>query len=277
MYPETDSAAQSLVLTVKGECTRVVRAGDPGACAVLLLHGWGGSAYNYRSVLPLLTAAGLQGIAPDLRGHGGSDKPRDPKLYTAAAMANRVAAVADAMDLRPGVVVGQSLGGAIVMDLARLRPDLVPAAVLLTPVGFSQLKRVETFRRLRVWNWAPRQARRWMVRLVLRRVYGQRRRWTEEDVEEYLAPLRDRAAVAALMSLVRSFDFAPRDPFDIPLPRERMALLFGALDGFIPWSQAGTRVAAFPGAHVHVLSGVGHLPAEEAPDEVLRAIHEVSG
>ena len=52
-----------------------LREGDPAAPVVLLMHGEPSWSYLYRKMIPVLTAAGLQIVAPDLVGFGRSDKP----------------------------------------------------------------------------------------------------------------------------------------------------------------------------------------------------------
>jgi haloalkane dehalogenase len=49
---------------------------------VLLLHGEPSWSFLYRHMVPVLTAAGLRAIAPDLVGFGRSDKPTLRSEYT---------------------------------------------------------------------------------------------------------------------------------------------------------------------------------------------------
>ena len=43
---------------------------------IILIHGFPELAYSWRHQLPALAGAGYRAIAPDMRGYGGSDKPR---------------------------------------------------------------------------------------------------------------------------------------------------------------------------------------------------------
>ena len=61
-----------------------VREGDPSAPVVLLMHGEPSWSYLYRTMIPVLTGAGLQIVAPDLVGFGRSDKPTERSDYTFA-------------------------------------------------------------------------------------------------------------------------------------------------------------------------------------------------
>src|ERR1700722_11734979 len=61
-----------------------LREGDPAAPVVLLLHGEPSWSYLYRTMIPALTAVGLQVLAPALGGFGRSDKPSERSDYTYA-------------------------------------------------------------------------------------------------------------------------------------------------------------------------------------------------
>src|ERR1700677_742887 len=58
-----------------------VREGDPGAPVVLLLHGEPSWCYLYRTMIPVLTAAGLKGVAHALFAFGRSEKPTERSNY----------------------------------------------------------------------------------------------------------------------------------------------------------------------------------------------------
>jgi pimeloyl-ACP methyl ester carboxylesterase len=189
---------------------------------------------------------------------------------------DQVVALLDRLGVTPAVVVGQSIGGAITLDLAARRPDLVPAAVLLSSIGFTHLRRVDVLRQVRVWRWGRPRAHRWVISLVMHRIYGVRRRWTAHDVDAYLEPLRDRDSVAALVSMIRSFDFTLRDPARTAHLGNRLHLVFGELDRPVPCREALVHARRFANARITVLGGVGHVPAEEAPDEVIAFIKEVA-
>ena len=51
---------------------------------VLLLHGFPECWVSWRNQMPALAAAGFRAVAPDLRGYGKSDKPRDLDAYRSA-------------------------------------------------------------------------------------------------------------------------------------------------------------------------------------------------
>jgi pimeloyl-ACP methyl ester carboxylesterase len=77
------------------------------------------------------------------------------------------------------------------------------------------------------------------------------------------------------MQSAREFDFTPRDPKVLQLASP-LVIRFGELDGLIPHSMAVQHAHLFRGADVAVLRGVGHVPAEEVPDEAAALIAGVA-
>lgn len=97
---------------------------------VLLMHGEPSWCYLYRTMIPVLTAAGLRCVAPDLVGFGRSDKPADRSDYSYARhVAWMRAALFDALDLNGITLVGQDWGGLIGLRLLAEHPERFDRAV----------------------------------------------------------------------------------------------------------------------------------------------------
>src|SRR5580700_12244304 len=95
-----------------------LREGDPDAPVVLLLHGEPSWSYLYRKMIPVLTAEGLQIVAPDLVGFGRSDKPSQRGDYTYARHVEWMrAALFDEIGLSGATLVGQDWGGLVGLRL----------------------------------------------------------------------------------------------------------------------------------------------------------------
>jgi haloalkane dehalogenase len=106
-----------------------VTAGPADGPVALLLHGEPTWSFLYRTVLPVLAAAGIRSVAPDLIGFGRSDKP-PATAHTYAAHVEWVRAlVFDELDLRDVTVVGQDWGGLIGLRLAAEHPGRVARIV----------------------------------------------------------------------------------------------------------------------------------------------------
>ncbi len=106
-----------------------VEMGDPNGAPILLLHGFTDSARSWSLTAPYL-ATGFRVIAPDLRGHGNSDKPEG--CYTIPEMANDVRFLIELLGAAPTHVVGHSLGGRLAQAIAERWPGIVGKVVLMS-------------------------------------------------------------------------------------------------------------------------------------------------
>ena len=102
------------------------------AAPVLLLHGLGGSAartWRDNGWLDLLADAGRTTVAPDLLGHGSTERPHDPRAYE--ALEDLVEAKLDeAVGDQQVDAIGFSLGARTLLVLAGRRPDRFGRLVL---------------------------------------------------------------------------------------------------------------------------------------------------
>jgi pimeloyl-ACP methyl ester carboxylesterase len=104
------------------------RLGDASGPVVLLVHGFGSSRnQNWKSTgwYSTLGEAGFAMLTMDCRGHGESDKPRDPAAYGHERMAQDAIAVLDAAGVERALVCGYSMGGFIALRLTAAWPHRV--------------------------------------------------------------------------------------------------------------------------------------------------------
>ncbi len=98
---------------------------------VLAMHGEPSWSYLYRKIIPLLTAAGLRVIAPDLVGFGKSDKPSEKSDYTYTRhVAWMQEAIIDHLDLQNATFFGQDWGGLVGLRLVAANPDRFARVVI---------------------------------------------------------------------------------------------------------------------------------------------------
>src|SRR3954467_1150912 len=110
------------------------RTGGDGPLLVLI-HGITSSSASWETVLPGL-AERFTIIAPDLLGHGQSDKPSGD--YSLGSHACLVRDLMLALGHDQGTVVGPSLGGGIAMQVAYQFPELVGRLVLVSSGGLGR-------------------------------------------------------------------------------------------------------------------------------------------
>lgn len=113
------------------DSTRIAFDVSGAGTPILLLHGGGGSRADWHTggYVALLKDE-FTVIALDLRGHGESDKPRDPACYSTLKMGQDILAVADAFGVERFILCGYSFGGNVSRYLAA-SSDRVAKLVML--------------------------------------------------------------------------------------------------------------------------------------------------
>lgn len=110
---------------------------------ILLVHGWMGSSYHWRKVMPLL-AAHHRVVAIDARGYGESDKPYEG--YDGRTIAEDLRQVSAALGLVRPIVVGHDMGALPAFLLAAESPESVSGLVYVDePLPGYNLDRFTAF------------------------------------------------------------------------------------------------------------------------------------
>jgi pimeloyl-ACP methyl ester carboxylesterase len=250
----------------------LVGGAGPG---VVLVHGLGGAAENWRPIAPAL-AAGRRVIVPDLPGHGGSSPL--PAAPTLDPYAEAVHTVLEAEEALPAVWVGHSLGSPIALRAAIRRPEAVRGIVLAAGAGISSslptgqlvvslLSVLEPGKLV-----APYRHRLSRSRLGRELTFGW---WAVADP----ARLDPEVAEAFLAGPAAHTDTASAGKALVTLdPREELGLvtcpclcLWGANDNWVPLRD-GMEYARRLRAPLRTIADCGHLLIGERPDAVLDAI-----
>jgi len=114
---------------------------------VVMIHGLGGTLFNYRYALIDRLSADYRVIAVDRPGSGYSERPADASA-TLGAQAQTLAAFIRALKLDKPLLVGHSLGGALSLAIALGHPDCAGALALIAPLTHAQGDVPEAFRGL---------------------------------------------------------------------------------------------------------------------------------
>lgn len=103
-----------------------------GSPAIVFVHGWSCDRSYWRAQIEHF-AKSHRVVAVDLGGHGESGLGR--KEWTMAAFGADVRAVLEALDIRGAVLVGHSMGGPVILEVAKLAPERVAALVPVDTLG----------------------------------------------------------------------------------------------------------------------------------------------
>ena len=246
---------------------------------VLLIHGMGGSSDSWREVVPELSRK-YRVIAPDLLGHGQSDKPRGD--YSLGAFAVWLRDFLDALGIRKATLIGHSLGGGIVMQFAHQHRDYCRRLVLISSGGLGS----DVGRLLRMLSLPGAEL---VLPLIASRpaiaVGNALQARSSHDVSRFSETWRAQAALSnrdnrraflrTLRSVVdhrgQSVCALNRLHFNTDLPA---LIISGEQDRVIPVAHARAAHEALPNSRLHILPGVWHHPHVERPITVATLIDD---
>jgi pimeloyl-ACP methyl ester carboxylesterase len=248
-------------------------AGEP----LVLLHGIG---HHWRAWEPVLDrlAKAHDVIALDLPGFGQSPYPDGGMSYGMPQLVESVAHFFTRLGLDRPHVAGNSLGGAIALELAAA--GHVASATALSPAGFCtprQLRRAVTVLRAhRVVAMLPEPVTRRALAMAPMRALSFGMLLARPDrisVEAAVADtraLRNARAFAAVARAGRGYLFtgAPTVPITIA---------WGTRDRILPYRQAALARQNLPQARHVDLAGCGHVPMHDDPDLVASVILDTTG
>jgi len=279
MFPAGDVAYRvSFPVLSSGTKIRVVERGGRTLPPVLLVHGWGCSAFVFRRNMPALADAGFRAIAVDLKGHGLSDKPIASHEYTIDSLVEHLLEILDVLGLERPALAGHSLGGSLIYHFASKYPHRARCLGMLSPVGLTGVPRMRIYRSLTPKVLTPLLRKikpRLVVRLALKRVYGKRGHFTERDVEEFVAPSQFPEFSVAMRELLHTYDWTaakhrPLSVVDLPAVG-----VWGSLDHMMPHDGMTIYRPLIPRIALSVIPDAGHLITEETPHEVNNALLEM--
>ncbi len=111
-----------------------------GELWVVLIHGQLMPRRMHQPLAMALAAQGLHVVTIDLLGHGRSDRPADPLVYSMTAFAEQVVALLNHLGAEQAVVGGTSLGANVSLEVAAIAPERVRGLILEMPVLHNALE-----------------------------------------------------------------------------------------------------------------------------------------
>ncbi len=247
---------------------------------LVLLHGLGGSAFDWRHNLDALAAAGHRVLAFDLLGAGLSDKPTPTgDDYSLRAQAELVVAALRVLGIGRAVFAGNSYGGGVALLVAQLFPDCVDGLILIDSVCYRQ--DLPEFVRLFRIPFLPHIVAgmiptRPITQAVLWTVFGDAHAVDDQLVRDYAMEVDIPGRKTGLVYTARDLIPADAEVFEQGIRRIKAPaqILWGALDTVIPPANAYRLHRDLAGSHLRVFARLGHVPHQESPAEVNRIMIE---
>lgn len=249
---------------------------------VVLLHGFGTHHFTWRHVGPALARAGVVAWAPDLLGHGESDRPADAE-FGVAAQAEALQRALGALRLGAVTLVGLDFGAAVAMRLAATHRERVAQLILVNPMTARALPSPDVAA-------MPADAARLALRLgqgvlgaapLVEALLARQWRTPEHSppaalVARCLAPFAGRDGARHLLALGAALDKADLegvDPGSITCP---VLVVRGELERWVDADDVTALAASFPAGRLEVVPGAGRLVPEDAPDWLAERIVTVA-
>ncbi len=240
------------------------KIGEGLGAPVVFIHGFGGRRESW-SDLQQRVSKYAQTIAFDLPGHGQSIDYPDfgpPKVAARAIIAEL-----QCMGHNKVHVIGHSMGGAVSSLIALFQPELVASLTLLAPGGFGDEINVVAL------NQIPDAATPDQLAIAMKCFFGPGTELESEAFDALFDVMQLPGARQALRHIANivfkggvqgTLPLADLGQLGIPID-----VIWGTLDEIIPAHHAN---GLPPGFNTHIYSGIGHMLAEEIPDEVERLI-----
>jgi len=253
---------------------------------VVLIHGIGDNSSTWEPIMTRL-ASKYTVIAPDMLGHGFSDKPRAD--YSVAAFANGVRDLLWVLGHERVTVVGHSLGGGVAMQFCYQYPSMVSRLVLVSTGGVTR----EVSPALRVATLPGASQALALLRLPgamsavdsatralaasptlpgpFESLSPSRHLLDRTDLLRILRDLSPRDARAAFGRTLRSVvdwrgqhvSMLDRSYLTANIP---VLIAWGTDDTVIPYRHAEIAHAAISGSVLETFDGAGHFPFRDEPN-----------
>jgi pimeloyl-ACP methyl ester carboxylesterase len=242
--------------------------------ALLAIHGIG---HDHRTWLPALPALAehFTVIAPDLLGHGSSDKPRAD--YSMGGFANGMRDLLTVLGINRATVMGNSLGGGVAMQFAYQFPERTERVVLVAAGGLG--KSVNPLLRALSFPGADSAiaiaTAPGVRQLVTQTMNGLRHTgfpYTHDlgGLTDVYNNLADTGARRAFLHTLRGV-IDRRGQAVSMIDRAYLArdmptmIVWGEKDAVLPVKHAWAAAQLLPGCRFEVLRDAGHMPQEDAP------------
>jgi pimeloyl-ACP methyl ester carboxylesterase len=251
-----------------------------GEPALILLHGFAASVYSWREVMAPLSGYGRV-VAYDRPAFGFTERPlewSDQNPYSPEAQVALTIALMDNLGIERAVLVGNSAGGTVAVNVALTYPDRVAGLILISPavgVGGGSPGWVrpllQTPQMGRIGPLFVRNIQKWGLDFG-RSAWHNPDLITEEMWDGYTKPLQaenwDRGLWLLTSSSRASSNLSARlDELDLPI-----LLVTGDDDRIVPTARTVALADRLPGSTLLVIPACGHVAHEECPAPFLEAV-----
>ncbi len=273
--PWFDGLQRQPVHTVTVNGSRIAYLDAGGGPPVILVHGFGGSLWQWEyQQAPL--ASHYRVITLDLPGSGLSDKP--DLAYTPDEMIAFFRGFMDALGIQKAALVGNSMGGGLVIGMAVTHPERVDRVVLISgmPKGVREKLTGRLTRRavetsapvwlIRLGNWLTG---RWVTEDLLQEIVYDHSLLTQAVIERSYQNRQRPGLISPLITMARTLPLWEQGlARRIGEIRQPTLVIWGEQDEVFPPEVGRELQTTIKGASFALVPKAGHIPQWEQPDAV---------
>jgi pimeloyl-ACP methyl ester carboxylesterase len=249
---------------------------------VVLLHGFGTSAFLWRALAPALPLARITAFAVDLLGWGESDRGRDAD-YGPVAQAEYLDRALTVLRVARADIVAVDLGTAVALALAARRAARVRSLVLLNPIDperlrgseFAELKRLSA--RLLLETGRSMLGAAALLGPILERSVAHPERMPRALVGRYATPFVGRDGVRQLMQLERAINDRALEGVEWQKVAAPALVVRGDEDGWVSPDVSATLAARLPRGEHRRMADAARLIPEDSPEPLAELLRDWIG
>jgi epoxide hydrolase 4 len=294
MYFDHDTLKHEYV-NANGIRIHCVTMGDGDGPLIVFLHGFPEFWYSWRHQIPFF-AQKFKVVAPDMRGYGDTDKPKEIKEYKIGKLSRDIIELIHSFGNESAIIVGHDWGGIIGWSIAMIAPNVVEKLIVMNAPHPSVFKK-NTFR-----NLAQMQKSWYIFFFLLQKVpekvlssndfkilrhffessIKRKDRFTQGDIEEYVSAWRKYGSNGLTgginyyrANLVSTFWKSHGESTPYPKIRKPTLMIWGENDSFLGIEMTeNTQKSVEAPFLLKLIPGCGHWVQQEAPDEVNQIMDE---
>jgi pimeloyl-ACP methyl ester carboxylesterase len=249
--------------------------------ALLLLHGLGCDHTTWLPVIRTL-ARRYTVIAPDMLGHGESDKPRAD--YSVGGYANGMRDLLTVLGIDKVTVVGHSFGGGVAMQFAYQYPERTERMILVSPGGLGRevalaIRAITLPGFHQVMGVVTMPGVRHVVTGGLKALSMAAPTRDLDEVAAIIDSFRDPASRRAIRHVVSAVvdwrgqvvTMVDRAYLTQAMP---MCVIWGSEDSVIPVKHAALAAEVAPSAVVELIANAGHFPHKDHPRRFVKVVND---
>ena len=246
---------------------------------ILMLHGFGASAYTWRDIIKPIADEGFKVYAVDLKGAGYSDKPLKAD-YSIYKQSEHILDFMKKLSIKETHLISNSLGGGIALRLSTTDGKRIKSLVLIDSVCYRQdfpfyIKITQNEKLLKILFSVLSKSL--LVKFVMKQVFYRSNPVSKTAIREYANQLKQKGSANALTLTANqiipdNIEEFEKNISDIRIPS---TIIWGKEDRVIKPEMASRLGGDLQNnLNIIILPECGHAPQEEKPEILISHIKD---